>query len=180
MIWLWRKDSNLRMAALTVRCLTNLATPQERLVAGTGVSKIANCRLSIWVAYSIEFFLSQKPNWKLAIGNRQCLSCGDETRTRTLSFTRRALCYPIELRRNLMDWERFKIPQEVAGLLCCRLHAVYGTGRVKNYVLEFSGASCLLIEILLERYRSIGVVLLSSNLIELAPGFKSTLTFHIR
>lgn len=29
MIWLWRKDSNLRMAALTVRCLTNLATPQE-------------------------------------------------------------------------------------------------------------------------------------------------------
>jgi hypothetical protein len=27
--WLWRKDSNLRMAALTVRCLTNLATPQE-------------------------------------------------------------------------------------------------------------------------------------------------------
>jgi hypothetical protein len=26
--WLWRKDSNLRMAALTVRCLTNLATPQ--------------------------------------------------------------------------------------------------------------------------------------------------------
>ncbi len=27
-IWLWRKDSNLRMAALTVRCLTNLATPQ--------------------------------------------------------------------------------------------------------------------------------------------------------
>jgi hypothetical protein len=29
MIWLWRKDSNLRMAALTVRCLTNLATPQK-------------------------------------------------------------------------------------------------------------------------------------------------------
>src|SRR5258708_10275844 len=27
--WLWRKDSNLRMAALTVRCLTNLATPQK-------------------------------------------------------------------------------------------------------------------------------------------------------
>jgi hypothetical protein len=36
MIWLWRKDSNLRMAALTVRCLTNLATPQElRLAAAT-------------------------------------------------------------------------------------------------------------------------------------------------
>src|ERR671918_1371505 len=28
-VWLWRKDSNLRMAALTVRCLTSLATPQE-------------------------------------------------------------------------------------------------------------------------------------------------------
>src|SRR5204863_1942415 len=27
--WPWRKDSNLRMAALTVRCLTNLATPQK-------------------------------------------------------------------------------------------------------------------------------------------------------
>jgi hypothetical protein len=27
--WLWRKDSNLRMAALTVRCLTSLATPQQ-------------------------------------------------------------------------------------------------------------------------------------------------------
>src|SRR6266540_6513815 len=27
--WLWRKDSNRRMAALTVRCLTNLATPQK-------------------------------------------------------------------------------------------------------------------------------------------------------
>ena len=26
--WLWRKDSNLRMAALKVRFLTNLATPQ--------------------------------------------------------------------------------------------------------------------------------------------------------
>ena len=36
MIWLWRKDSNLRMAALTVRCLTNLATPQE-MFAGAGV-----------------------------------------------------------------------------------------------------------------------------------------------
>jgi len=28
-VWLWRKDSNLRMAALTVRCLTSLATPQR-------------------------------------------------------------------------------------------------------------------------------------------------------
>src|SRR6266487_6773904 len=69
-IWLWRKDSNLRMAALTVRGLTNLATPQKN-------------------------------------------GCGGETRTRTPSFTRRVLCYPIELRRNLVDWEGFKPSQEV-------------------------------------------------------------------
>ena len=39
--------------------------------------------------------------------------CGDETRTRTISFTRRALCYPIELRGSLVDWEGFKPSQEV-------------------------------------------------------------------
>src|SRR5438132_14351521 len=39
--------------------------------------------------------------------------CGDETRTRIISFTGRALCYPIELRRNLVDWEGFKPSQEV-------------------------------------------------------------------
>ncbi len=39
--------------------------------------------------------------------------CGGETRTRTPSFTRRVLCYPIELRRNLVDWEGFKPSQEV-------------------------------------------------------------------
>ena len=77
--WLWRKDSNLRMAALTVRCLTNLATPQE-----TG--------------------------------------CGGEIRTRTPSFTRRALCYPIELRRNLVDWEGFKPSQEVCRTSMLSLH----------------------------------------------------------
>ena len=37
--------------------------------------------------------------------------------------------FPIELRRKLVDWENFTIPQEVARVLCCRLQAVYGTGR---------------------------------------------------
>src|SRR5262249_5069056 len=50
--------------------------------------------------------------------------CGYETRTLTPSFTRRALCYPIELRRNLVDWERFKPSQEVCrtsmlSVTCC-------------------------------------------------------------
>src|SRR5207253_10574580 len=60
------------IAGLTIRCLTNLATPQK---SETG--------------------------------------CGDETRTRIISFTRRALSYPIELRRNLVDREGFKPSQEV-------------------------------------------------------------------
>jgi hypothetical protein len=34
---LWRKDSNLRMVALTMRCLTNLATPQN----GTDAQRFA-------------------------------------------------------------------------------------------------------------------------------------------
>src|SRR5260370_40601447 len=41
------------------------------------------------------------------------IGCGDETRTRIISFTRRALCYPFELRRNLVDWEGVKPSQEV-------------------------------------------------------------------
>jgi hypothetical protein len=44
----------------------------------------------------------------------------------------------------LADWEGVKPSQEVAGLVCCRLHAVYGMGRVKNYVLELSGAAVYL------------------------------------
>jgi hypothetical protein len=86
--WLWRKGSNLRIAALTVRCLTNLATPQ-----------------------------------KTESG------CGDETRTRTPSFTRRVLCYPIELRRNLVDWEGFKPSQEV-----CRTSMLSVTSPARNLV----------------------------------------------
>ena len=82
--WLWRKDSNLRMAALTVRCLTNLATPQKDCFE-FGVSSSFRRRRNS---------KHQTPNLKLTIG------CGDESRTRIISFTRRALCYPIELRRN--------------------------------------------------------------------------------
>ena len=48
--------------------------------------------------------------------------CGDETRTRIISFTRRALCYPIELRRNLVDWEGFKPSQEVCRTSMLSLH----------------------------------------------------------
>src|SRR5947208_11495004 len=45
MNWLWRKDSNLRMAALTVRCLTNLATPQEMDLAAATRLELAHPRL---------------------------------------------------------------------------------------------------------------------------------------
>ena len=38
--WLWRKDSNLRMAGLTIRCLTNLATPQ-RMAAATRLELVS-------------------------------------------------------------------------------------------------------------------------------------------
>jgi hypothetical protein len=48
--------------------------------------------------------------------------CGDETRTRINSFTRRVLCYPIELRRNLVDWEGFKPSQEVCRTSMLSLH----------------------------------------------------------
>src|SRR6266542_1436150 len=70
MIWLWRKDSNLRMAALTVRCFTSLATPQE--------------------------------NW---LRRRDSNSYHLVYKTSALK--------PIELRRNLVDWEGFKPSQEV-------------------------------------------------------------------
>src|SRR5881296_2176048 len=45
MNWLWRKDSNLRMAALTVRCLTNLATPQKVNLAAATRLELASSRL---------------------------------------------------------------------------------------------------------------------------------------
>jgi hypothetical protein len=43
--WLWRKDSNLRMAGLTIRCLTNLATPQELSLAAATRLELAHPRL---------------------------------------------------------------------------------------------------------------------------------------
>ena len=73
------------MAALTVRCLTNLATPQKSFEFG--VSSFG----FVWPRRNSKH---KTRNLKLTIG------CGDESRTRIISFTRRALCYPIELRRN--------------------------------------------------------------------------------
>ena len=49
--WLWRKDSNPRMAALTVRCLTNLATPQS---GGCGWIRTTNLALMRRLLYPLE------------------------------------------------------------------------------------------------------------------------------
>ncbi len=82
MIWLWRKDSNLRMAALTVRCLTNLATPQELK------------------AIRLEVGLVRHGARKCAIETSARKSGGDEgSRTLIVRFTRPTLCYPVELHR---------------------------------------------------------------------------------
>ena len=74
--WLWRKDSNLRMAALTVRCLTNLATPQENWLR----EQESNLPM-------LAYETSEPP----LLYSRVKLGCGDESRTRIISFTRRAL-----------------------------------------------------------------------------------------
>ena len=52
MFWLWRKDSNLRMAALTVRCLTNLATPQS---GGYGWIQTTNPALMRRLLYPLSY-----------------------------------------------------------------------------------------------------------------------------
>ncbi len=59
--WLWRKDSNLRMAALTVRCLTNLATPQS---GGYGWIRTTNLALMRRLLYPLE--LHSRLFWKPA------------------------------------------------------------------------------------------------------------------
>src|SRR3977135_2941940 len=45
MTWLWRKDSNLRMAALTGRFLTNVATPQKLNLAAATRLELVSSRL---------------------------------------------------------------------------------------------------------------------------------------
>src|SRR6266851_1384113 len=60
--------------------------------------------------------------YQLGYATKSESGCGDETRTRTPSFTRRVLCYPIELRRNLVDWEGFKPSQEVCRTSMLSLH----------------------------------------------------------
>jgi hypothetical protein len=101
---------------------------------------ISNCRLRIR---------------QLAIGNRKCFGCGGrtrtfdgrinsagpyqlgyatksgcggESRTRIISFTRRALLKPIELRRNLVDWEGVKPSREV-----CRTSMLSVTSPAQNF-----------------------------------------------
>ena len=66
--------------------------------------------------------------YQLGYATRTKSGCGDETRTRINSFTRRALCYPIELRRNLVDWEGFKPSQEV-----CRTSMLSVTSPALNF-----------------------------------------------
>ena len=65
--------------------------------------------------------------YQLGYATKTKSGCGDETRTRIISFTRRALCYPIELRRNLVDWEGFKPSQEV-----CRTSMLSVTSPARN------------------------------------------------
>ncbi len=97
------------IAGLTIRCLSNLATPQK-MFAGSGVEPA-----DVWLMRPIK---TVRPPLLCS----HCSGCGDETRTRIISFTRRALCYPIELRRNLVDWEGFKPSQEVCRTSMLSLH----------------------------------------------------------
>src|SRR5881296_3531657 len=67
MNWLWRKDSNLRMAALTVRCLTNLATPQKvNLAAATRLelvlSRLQDERSVIQLSYAAIWWTGRDSN----------------------------------------------------------------------------------------------------------------------
>src|SRR2546423_2563104 len=67
MNWLWRKDSNLRMAALTVRCLTNLATPQEMNLAAATRFELAHPRLQgecsvIQLSYAAIWWTGRESN----------------------------------------------------------------------------------------------------------------------
>jgi hypothetical protein len=124
MTWLWRKDSNLRMAALTVRCLTNLATPQE-MVAGAGVNKISYCQLPIADLGRLFVVNSSCLRNQLEVGNRK--SAMSWLRRRDLnSYTRvykTSAQKPIELRRNFWWTGRDSNPhKKFAGLLCSRLH----------------------------------------------------------
>src|SRR5437660_3427827 len=66
-IWLWRKDSNLRMAALTVRCLTNLATPQKLNLAAAARLELAHPRLQdecsvIQLSYAAIWWTGRESN----------------------------------------------------------------------------------------------------------------------
>src|SRR5713226_3692965 len=70
--------------------------------------------------------------YQLGYATKSESGCGDETRTRIISFTRRALCYPIELRRNLVDWEGVKPSQEV-----CRTSMLSVTSPARKSIANF-------------------------------------------
>ena len=103
MFWLWRKDSNLRMAALTVRCLTNLATPQKEdgEIGRNGDGEISRNGLPVApspFSPSPCFFLE-------AMKGVEPLSTGLQDRRSVIQLSYIAI--------NLVDWEGVKPSQEV-------------------------------------------------------------------
>src|SRR5258705_4618320 len=80
MILLWRKDSNLRMAALTVRCLTSLATPQKNDEGDKGEivkraaidDKVTNMRITSFPVARFSFLFPF---------SRSLPGCGSRSRT---------------------------------------------------------------------------------------------------
>src|SRR6266849_863966 len=87
--WLWRKDSNLRMAALTVRCLTNLATPQKlNLAAATRLelvsSRLQDERSFIQLSYAAIWWTGRDSNPHKKFAGLLC--CRYITSPRHLSF----------------------------------------------------------------------------------------------
>lgn len=100
------------MAALTVRCLTSLATPQKNWLREQKPTRlpIADCRFGSSPAVS-SFCLRNQ----LEIGIRKSAMSWLRRRDSNsyhLVYKTSAL-KPIELRRNLVDWEGVKPSQEV-------------------------------------------------------------------
>src|SRR6185503_8144285 len=89
------------VAGLTIRCLTNLATPQE-IVSSFGFQvssfkfQVSGCASNL--NHETRNLKLETRNLKLETRNLKLeeletsTGCGDESRTRVISFTRRALC----------------------------------------------------------------------------------------
>src|SRR2546421_1718602 len=88
------------MAALTMRCLTSLATPQRNWLR----EQESNLPM---LAYE-----TSKPP---LLYSRDNLGGDEGSRTLIVRFTKPTLCYPVELHRQLklVDWEGVKPSQEV-------------------------------------------------------------------